>query len=54
MLKIAFLIDTSTCWDEDPSWQLFSEEDAVRRHSYKMGTKYCKRIVYAEVPDEEK
>ena len=49
--KIGYLIDENAGWDEDPSWQFYTEED-VPSYKIQHRTKdLVKRIIYWEIDD---
>ena len=50
--KIAYLIDQNVGWDEDPIWQLHTQEPDNRWKAAHGNIAY-KRIVYWEVPEDE-
>ena len=50
--KIGYLIDTNAGWDDEPTWQFYTEEDVPRWKIERANKKTYKRIVYWEIEDE--
>ncbi len=51
--KIGYLIDQNAGWDEDPTWQFYTEEDAPQWKIERANRKTVKRIVYWEIEETE-
>lgn len=53
MPKIGYLIDENAGWDDDPSWQFYTESGAPELWQLaRANKKDVKRIVYWEIDDE--
>lgn len=50
--KIAYLIDESGGWGQDPVWMFYTEDDVPRYKIEHAPKSSYKRIVYWEVDDE--
>jgi len=54
MLKIGYLIDENVGWDDDPEWRFYDEASGnIKLYNRGVHKSRVKRIVYAEIPDEE-
>ena len=50
--KIAYLIDENAGWDEDPTWQFYTEDNVPQWRITSARKGPVKRIVYWEIEDE--
>lgn len=52
MPKIGYLIDENAGWDDDPSWQFYTEENVPQWRIENSNKRAVKRIVYWEIDCE--
>ena len=51
--KIGYLVDQNAGWDDDPTWQFYTETDVPQWKIEHANKKTFKRIVYWEIEDDQ-